>query len=219
MVVFPRKSPGGVFLTLVKTSATPEQRKEIFQVDKAIIARRAKQEKKRKANEWWKKERQRELAVMKQKAEWELRIFRSQIGEDCEAEQTLKAGLKCPRKDLNMHKRLPASALLNTERTSSSSCTAEGGLDHLMYHKENGISSRPLTPKSRTGEAMEVESSGLQDCDSRKRSHQQQHGLKAVAETDQSKGGRKVALAEERLAAEEFERMNECDLDFGIDLA
>ena len=214
MVVFPRKSPGGVFLTLVKTSATQEQRKAIFQVDKAIIARRVKQEKKRKANDWWKKERQRELAVMKQKAEWELRIFRSQIGEDCEAEQTLKAGLKCPRKDLNMHKRLPASALLNTERTSSTSCTTEGGLDRLVYHKENSISTRPLT-------AMEVESSGLQDFDSRKRSHQQQHGLKAaaVAETDQSKGGRKVALAEERLAAEEFEHMNECDLDFGIDLA
>ena len=35
-------------------------------------------------------------------------------------ERTLKAQLKCPRKDLNMHKRLPASALLNKERTNSS---------------------------------------------------------------------------------------------------
>jgi len=49
------KTPGGVFLTLVKTCATAEQRKEIFQVDKEITARRVKEEKKRKANEKWKK--------------------------------------------------------------------------------------------------------------------------------------------------------------------
>ena len=49
------KTPGGVFLTLVKTCATAEQKKEIFQVDKEITARRLKEEKKRKANERWKK--------------------------------------------------------------------------------------------------------------------------------------------------------------------
>jgi len=76
------KTPGGVFLTLVKTCATAEQKKEIFQVDKEITARRVKKEKKRKANERWRKERQRELEVVKQKAEWELRIFRAQLGDD-----------------------------------------------------------------------------------------------------------------------------------------
>ena len=183
---FPRKSPGGVFLTLVKTCATAEQKKEIFQVDKEITARRVKKEKKRKANERWRKERQRELEVVKQKAEWELRIFRAQLGDDFEAERTL-----------------------NTERTNSSSCTAEEG---LVQSEENGILSTPLTSKSKSsdkGETMEVEASGLPDFNNRGRSHQQQHRLKE----------KKVALAEERLAAEEFERMNEYDLDFGIDLA
>jgi len=167
-----------VFLTLVKTCATAEQRKEIFQVDKEITARRVKEEKKRKANERRKKERQRELAVVKQKAEWELRIFRAQLGDDIETEQTLKAQLKC---------------------------TAEEG---LVHSEENGILSTPLTSKSKSsskGETMEVEASDSPDFTNRGRSHQQKHRLKA--------------LAEERLAAEEFERMNQYDLDFGIDLA
>jgi len=72
---FPRKTPGGVFLTLVKTCATAEQKKEIFQVDKEITARRVKKEKKGKANKRWKREHQRELAVVKQKAEWGYRYF------------------------------------------------------------------------------------------------------------------------------------------------
>ena len=125
---FPRKTPGGVFLTLVKTCATAEQNKQIFKIDKEITARRVKKEKKRKAKKTWKKEHQRELAVVKQKAEWELQIFRAQLGDDFETDK---------------------------------------------------------------GEAMEVEAIGSPD----------------------------LALAEERLAAEEFECMNEYELDSGINLA
>ena len=84
---------------------------------------------------------------MKQKAEWELRMFRAQLGDDFETECTLKAQVKCPRKDLNMHKRLPVSALLNKERTNSSSRTAEKG---LVHSEENGILSTPLTSKSKS---------------------------------------------------------------------
>jgi len=131
-----------VFLTLVKTCATAEQNKQIFKIDKEITARRVKKEKKRKANERWRKEHQRELEVVKQKAEWELRIFRAQLGDDFETDK---------------------------------------------------------------GETMEVEASDSPDFNNRGRSHQQKHRLKA--------------MAEERLAAEEFERMNPYDLDFGIDLA
>jgi len=75
---FPRKSPGGVFLTLVKTCATAEQKKKIFEIEK---------EKKRKAKKRWKKEHQRELAVVKQKAEWELQMFRAQLVDDFETDK------------------------------------------------------------------------------------------------------------------------------------
>ena len=114
-----------MFLTLVKTCATAEQNKQIFKIDKEITARRVKKEKKRKPKKRWKKEHQRELAVVKRKAEWERQIFRAQLRDDFETDK---------------------------------------------------------------GEAMEVEASGSPD----------------------------LVLAEERLAAEEFECMNE--YDFGIDL-
>ena len=93
------------------------KRKKIFEIEK---------EKKRKAKKRWKKEHQREVAVVKQKAEWELQMVRAQLVDDFETDKR---------------------------------------------------------------EAMEVEASGSPD----------------------------LALAEERLAAEEFERMNEYDLDVGID--
>ena len=208
-----RRAPGGVFLTLVKNSVTPEQRKEIFRIDKEIRARKAKEEKRRKANERWRRERQKELALMKQKAEWELQKFRTQLGEDFEDGQILEVeSTGQPRKDLNMHKRFPG--LVSREQASTSSGIAGNGTDSLAPCLEQKSGSLSQTTgklgggsTKDKGEVMEVS-----------RDHTNREFQKPQPQ-DKLRRDKSEVLAEEKLAAEEFEEMNERDLDFGIYLA
>lgn len=207
-----RRAPGGVFLTLVKDSVTPEQRKEIFRIDKEIRARKVKEEKRRKANERRRKERQRELALMKQKAEWELQKFRTQLEEeDFEEGQISEAeSTRQPRKDLNMHKRFPA-LLVDREKASSATGNGTDSLAQCLEQKSASLSQ--TTVKVGGGlikDAMEVS----RECTPVTNSEFHQPQAQDKLQRDKN-----VALAEEKLAAEEFEQMNERDLDFGIYLA
>ena len=194
----------------MKNSVTPEQRKEIFRIDKEIRARKAKEEKRRKANERWRKERQREIALMKQKAEWELQKFRTQLGEDFEDGQISEVeSTRLPRKDLNMHKRFPG--LVNRKKESTSSDIAGSGTDSLALCLEQKSGSLSQTTRKLgvgstkdKGTVMEVS---------------RDHTNKEPQVQDKSRRDKNEALAEEKLAAEEFEQMNERDLDFGIYLA
>lgn len=203
-----RRAPGGVFLTLVKDSVTPEQRKEIFRIDKEIRARKVKEEKRRKANERWRKERQREVALMKQKAEWELQKFRTQLEEDFEEGQISEVeSNRQPRKDLNMHKRFPALLQLNVGGEKAT----YNGTDSLAQCLEQKSASLSQTTVKVGGglikDAMEVSRECTPVINSECHQPQAQ---------DKLQRDKNVALAEEKLAAEEFEQMNERDLDFGI---
>ena len=194
----------------MKNSVTPEQRKEIFRIDKEIRARKAKEEKRRKANERWRRERQKELALMKQKAEWELQKFRTQLGEDFEDGQILEVeSTGQPRKDLNMHKRFPG--LVNREQASTSSGNGTDSLAPCLEEKSGSLSqtTRKLGEGSTKdkGEVMDVS-----------RDHTNREFQKPQPQ-DKLRRDKSEVLAEEKLAAEEFEEMNECDLDFGIYLA
>ena len=195
----------------MKDSVTPEQRKEIFRIDKEIRARKAKEEKRRKANERWRKERQKELALMKQKAEWELQKFRTQLGEDFEDGQISEAeSTRQPRKDLNMHKRFPG--LVNREKASTSSGIAGNGTDSLAQSGPLNQTTGKLGGGSieDKGEVMEV---------NRDHTPATNREFQKPQAQDKLRRDKNEALAEEKLAAEEFEQMNERDLDFGIYLA
>lgn len=196
----------------MKDSVTLEQRKEIFRIDKEIRARKVKEEKRRKANERWRKERQREVALMKQKAEWELQKFRTQLEEeDFEEGQISEAeSNRQPRKDLNMHKRFPALLQLNVDREKASSATCNGTDSLAQCLEQKSASLSQTTVKVGGGlikDAMEVSRECTPVTNSEFHQPQAQ---------DKLRRDKNVALAEEKLAAEEFEQMNERDLDFGI---
>ena len=196
----------------MKNSVTPEQRKEIFRIDKEIRARKAKEEKRRKANERWRKERQRELALMKQKAEWELQKFRTQLGEEFEDGQISEVeSIRQPRKNLNMHKRFPGLVNRKKESASSGGNGTDSQLALCLEQKSGSLSQTAGklgggSTKDK-GEVMEVS-----------RDHTNREFQKPQVQ-DKLRRDKNEALAEEKLAAEEFEQMNERDLDFGIYLA
>ena len=106
-----------------------------------------------------------------------------------------------------MHKRFPG--LVNREKESASS--GGNGTDSLalcLEQKSGSLSQ--MTGKlgggstKDKGEVMEVS---------------RDHTNKEPQVQDKSRRDKNEALAEEKLAAEEFEQMNERDLDFGIYLA
>ena len=193
-----------MFLTLVKTTVTPEQKKEIFQVDKNIVAKRQREEKRRL-------KRKREALVLKEKAEWQLEVFRAQLeGRAPDSVVGRRFG-----EYRNMHKRLFGSTAQETDRAAEDSQKVNPAVDlrhKITTKKESDGVSRSENRQSSVQEV--VEQMEVEGCESASR----ESGIPAetVRLREQERGVPQLST-EEKLA-EEFEQMNECDLDVGIEL-
>ena len=204
MFPFSRRAPGGIFLTLVKAAATPEQKKDIFE-----------QEKKKQREEKLRLKRKREKWLLKEKAEWQLRVFRAQLeGRAPDSVVGRRHG-----EDRNMHKRILSTVEPDTDtdlgNKDGRNASPVVDLRHKIIAKkarelEDGVGRGKHEQSSVEGavEEMEVESTVSRAGES---------GSPAETRLKGQERGAPLFSTEEQLA-EEFENMNDLDVGIKLDL-
>lgn len=196
-----RKSPGGVFFSLVKKCSSPEQRREIFQKDKKIQAQKKREIQKRKQQEreemMRKKqeelEEQRKLAQLRQEKNIEKRLY-GRTG------QSTKSNLGCSEESIG-----------ESSREAGLQCSVRIGADGGEGDSGGGEGEGNVGLEC---EAMEVDGSGQQAC---VKSGDSTQLAAAAAAISHSEAVADPVLERELELAEEFEHKNEADINLDIE--
>ena len=189
-----RRTPGGIFLSLVRKNSTEEEKKEIFRRDKMITASRLKKLKqRRRANYKQHRNAITNQKTLQEKAEEQLQIFRAQLDPSSFMHLPVIPG---NRKDRNMHKRY----CRNGKEPSSQEREVEErrSVFERLGNKESNTSEQT--------EAMEIDPGSRSDQVSKRR-NQEQIDREAIL------------IQTEKKLAEEFEETKDFNLDCGFELS
>lgn len=199
-----RRAPGGVFFSLIKKSVTEEEKKRVFAKSNRLKAKQVKQLKRKK----WIENEERKKREVQSKAHRQLELFRKEIDTNQQFGHP---------PDRNMEKR---------------------GIQRKSENIEPDYVDLDDPSQQEDGEIVEGWRNGCDDDHDDFLAHVstyeqlQKSTSQRVDEMDLGEeGGRSVdgglgpsrknirdGFLEEKMAAEQFERTNECELDFGIDL-
>lgn len=198
-----------MFFSLVKSSVTEEERKRIFTKDNRLAAKRAKQLKEARRKKKWKEDEDRRKQEVQNKAQKQLERFRKELGNGNDDDQQL--GHPPDR---------------NMERRGRACRREDGELEYFDLDDPGGQEEGELIEGWRNGGCDDDYDDfayrvGVYEHHQRKLPQSQKTDEidSAVSEVGRQGSAGDGGSLEERMAAEQFERTDECDLDFGIDLS
>ena len=217
-----RRAPGGVFFSLVKTSASEEEKKQIFAKDNRLMAKQVKRKAQRRKKRREEEEKRRK--ELQGKAQKQLERFRRDLsvveGESEKSEQTPDGRQERRRKERKREDCEPEYTDLDDP-----SCQEDGelieGWRNVDVDDDDGNFASHIDEYEHLRRKM-APSREVEEVDT-KRVNLERNGEDEEVQVRGSEVGkvgrtRDGVSLEEKMAAEQFERANECDLDFGIDL-
>lgn len=208
-----RRAPGGVFFYLIKQSVAEEEKKRIFAKNNQLQAKRAKELKRKK----WKENEERKKREMKNKAHRQLELFRKELDKGSDQQfghppdrnmekrgmQRKGENLELDYVDLDDPSQQEDGEIVEGWRNGCDD-DHDDFLSHVSTYERLQKSQSQRVEEMDLGEEIHRSSGGgIVD-----------GGLAASRRNIRDEG-----FLEEKMAAERFEKTDECELDFGIDLS
>ena len=222
-----RRAPGGVFFSLVKSSVSEEEKKQIFAKDNRLTAKQAKRTREAKRRKKWREKEEKQKKELQDKARKELELFRRDlsVGEEMseKLEQSPDGNKERKGKEQRREDYEPEYTDLDDPSCQEDGELTEGWRNVGMDDNDDDFTSR-ITEYEHLQRKM-APSHRVEEMDTKRVSVERREGSEEVQGRrgevwieDEVGGTRDGVSLEEKMAAEHFERTNECDFDLGIDL-
>ena len=220
--IFSRRAPGGVYFSLIKNSVTQEEKKRIFAKDNMLAAKRAKKAKEARNRKKWKEEEEKKSREIQDKAWKQLGLFRKELaaGRDGSKQTRHLPDRNVEWREKGCWKEDNEIGYVDLDNPVSHddgelnegwrNGFGDDDQDDFTSHVRVYEQLRSLSSPDRNTTLGDIGPEGKDDQDKGRVVKDAVEGNKAIGQiTDDSS-------LEEKIAAEQFERTDECDV--GIDL-